>query len=280
MTKQDLLRCVFRSLPIPGRLLSSALNLVGCDPASIPMPVVSRDRWNSFKIRITDPTDLVQRQIFFQGYFEYHESVFMRKFLKPAQVFVDIGANIGWHTLIAASCVGPRGRVIGCEPATATFAQLAKNVELNHFGNVTLHRLGLGAQPGSFDIFECEEGNSGANSLYASCGQAPVESVTIENGDAFFQTHGIHQVDLCKIDVEGAEFDVLNGLKQTLADRKISCMLIEANDAALRRSGHSADELISGLIGYGFRLRDPRTSEPVLRASDVPRGQNLIAELQ
>jgi hypothetical protein len=72
---------------------------------------------------------------------------------------------------------------------------------------------------------------------------------------------------------------VLNGLKETLAARKIHCLLIEANPAALQRAGHSAEELIALLLGYGFRLTSPGSSRPVACLSDIRHGQNLIATL-
>lgn len=280
MNKHTALRFALRRLPVPGRYLSTILTCARCNPATIPLPLISKDRWNRINIHITDPQDLIQRHIFFQGYFEYYETVFLRKYLHSGAVFVDIGANIGWHTLMAAKCVGSTGRVIAFEPVASTFAHLAKNVVLNGFTNVELHNIGLGRRSGIFDIFPCEDGNDGANSLYAAHAEKPLEQVRIENGDTVFHSQDIDEIDLCKIDVEGAEFDVLAGLRETLAARKIRCLLIEANDSALGRAGHSVEELFSLLISYGFRLSDLRSSKPVLHASDVTHGINVVATLR
>jgi FkbM family methyltransferase len=94
--------------------------------------------------------------------------------------------------------------VIAFEPVASTFDDLSQNVRLNGFTNVTLRRVALGEKPGECDIFQCVDGNDGGNSLYASDTNIPIERVTIENGDAFFQAHGMGSIDLCKIDVEGA----------------------------------------------------------------------------
>src|SRR5436189_6431842 len=69
--------------------------------------------------------------------FEVTERAFLNHFLRPGDVFVDVGANIGLFTLIAASCVGPKGKVVAFEPTTVTYTRLVENIRLNHLYNVS-----------------------------------------------------------------------------------------------------------------------------------------------
>src|SRR5262249_20876384 len=84
--------------------------------------------------------------------FEETERAFLNRFLRPGDIFIDVGANIGLYTLIAAARVGPSGRVVALEPTTTTFARLMDNVQLNKFSNVNCVNLALSDWSGHLDL--------------------------------------------------------------------------------------------------------------------------------
>jgi FkbM family methyltransferase len=278
-TRAWLLQQLFTRLPVPGRFLSAALNAAGIDLPTLPSPILCRDRWNQFSVEIATATDIIERHILFQGYFEYKESRFIRRFLGPGQVFIDIGANIGWHSLLAAASVGRSGRVVAFEPASRAFNHLVRNIALNQFSQVEALHFGLSNCEAVFEIFPCEEANSGANSLYGSGAELPIEQVKVLPGDQVLAELGISTIDLCKVDVEGAEVDVLEGLRETLGARRIRAIMIEVSQTSLARAGRSPEELISNLVAHGFQLRDVRTGHLVNHASDLSGGLNIVGML-
>jgi len=82
--------------------------------------------------------DLIQRYIYLFGVWEANLSSWIRSALKPGDVFVDVGANIGFFSLLASQIVGSEGRVVSIEPSPTIFAQLTANVALNRVGNIRL----------------------------------------------------------------------------------------------------------------------------------------------
>lgn len=272
-----MLQWTFNALPVPGRYLASALRMAGIDPSNLPSPILCRDRWSDFSMEIRSAADIIEKHILFQGYFEYQESLFIRRFLKPGDLFVDIGANIGWHSMLAAARVGPAGRVVAFEPATRAFLRLTRNIDLNRFRQIEAFHFGLSDRDAIFDIYPCEEANSGANSLYGA--GTPIERVRVRSGDEVMNELGISAIDLCKIDVEGAEMDVLAGLSEALRNRLIRALMIEINPESLMRAGRSADELIAMLAGQGFQLQEVRSRRRVRSVSDLRGGLNVIGRI-
>jgi FkbM family methyltransferase len=270
---------LFANLPIPGRYLTAALNLFRVNLEEIPTPIVCKNRWRELKVEIDRPRDIIQKHILFQGYFEYYESRFVRDSLALGQVFLDIGANVGWHSLLAAQRVGPTGRVIACEPVSTTFGRLKRNILINNFRQIEPYQFGLSDRDAELNIFECEYDNSGAHSLHSPGSAAPIEKVKVRNGDQFLDELDLRRIDLCKIDVEGAEVEVLNGLTVTLSERRIKKLLIEINPDGLKRSSHSADELIDLVRSRGFVLRDLRTGNEVRNAQDAFGRLNFVGLL-
>lgn len=275
--RADIVRSIFRVAPVPGRYLSTALSAARVDLQSINGPLLCDDRWHEFEIGIDDLSDVIQRHIFFQGYFEFWETRLLRRELKPGDVFLDVGANIGWHSLVAANRVGQCGRVIALEPVPSTYSALVRNSELNGYGSLEPHNLGLSNKNGVLSIFAPEEANCGANSLYPGAGApAPVCDITVEVGDQFLQRIGCTYVHLCKIDVEGAEIDVLEGLVNSLHSGMIGKIMIEVNPTSLERAGRSPAELLSKLDACGYKMRDIRTGRPFSAEAGVHHMVNLI----
>jgi FkbM family methyltransferase len=164
--------------------------------------------------------------------------------VRPGWVAVDIGANIGYFTLLLAKLVGPQGRVIVFEPLPENFDVLRENVDLNGYRNVILEPKAVLDTPGSARLYRQREHLlTGTASVVQ--GQGVGLRVPAVSLDAYLDAIG-ERVNFVKIDVEGAEAAVLEGMRRILAE-DAPIVLVELHDAlseqnpslmALRRSGY------------------------------------------
>jgi FkbM family methyltransferase len=163
------------------------------------------------------------------------------KFVRPGQTVLDIGANIGTHTVALAKAVGPQGAVIAFEPQRLVFTTLCANIALNALGNVHPLRAGAGETRGTAHVPPQNydsEGNFGGVSLDRTTGEA-VEVITVDGLD-------LAACHLIKVDVEGMEMPVLKGAARTIARHRP--ILYVEND----RRKQSAD-LITLILEMGYR---------------------------
>jgi FkbM family methyltransferase len=170
---------------------------------------------------------------------EYHA---FRDAVRPGAVVLDVGANVGSYTLLFAIWVGPTGRVFAFEPAPEARAGLRRHVALNGLtGRVEIMATAASSTPG-FARFRAD-GASGANAI-ALDGDGPAPTsidVDTTSIDAFCDHHQLSP-DVIKIDVEGAELDVLKGARDVLARRGVKAF-VEFHPAAWPARGVTPDAL-------------------------------------
>jgi FkbM family methyltransferase len=189
--------------------------------------------------------------------FETAERALVRRFLRPGDIFVDVGANIGLFTVIAAPLLGPAGRVYAFEPYTPSFDRLRENICLNGYENVECVPLGLSDHPGPADFTVSLDGFDAWNSLGKPARGERLARCTIEctTWDQFNRERGLqNRVSLLKIDVEGWETRVLNGGRETFTGRGAPPVLIEFSDSAARHAGSSCRELYGLIHDLGYQL--------------------------
>lgn len=136
-------------------------------------------------------------------------------------VFMDVGANMGHHTMFASLFAG---RVHAFEPYPPVLGKLHDAIDRNDLANVTIHPIGLGAVAEKLEFFDPPDDNNGVGSFVRSFqGRSPSKSyLEIVVGDDYLAEHSIDSIDMLKIDVEGYEKNVLKGLQKTLAkDRPV-----------------------------------------------------------
>lgn len=210
----------------------------------------------------------------FQG-FHRRDGGFMRSLslLGPGDIAVDVGANVGVWTRLAAAHVGTAGRVLAVEPMPGTAAQLQLNVHQNGFAQILVRQCALSDRDGHVAMFgdsvstgqawqRVGRQNSGA------AGLSPVEngeSVEIDvisrQLDSVLEEEGLDAVSVLKIDVEGAELLVLRGAACLLASRKPPVIFLEVSPRLTQRFGWRPVDVLSFLseCGYGlFRVRQDR----------------------
>ena len=178
---------------------------------------------------------------------------------------LDLGANVGFHTLLFARTVGARGHVWAFEPDPDNFATLRRNLELNSYGNVTAVQAAVGTATGKGSLyhspFHCdhrtyptEEGQR----------EVPVAMVSVDE----YLPPG-QRIDLVKMDIQGAEGMALQGMKRTLASNPGVVIVMEFWPEGLRKTGFSPGWVLSDLENMGFVLY--RIGE---RTNDVERVRN------
>ena len=195
------------------------------------------------------------------GGFERTESRFVETFLRPGMTVLDVGAHHGFYTLLASRKVGPRGRVIAFEPSPRERKLLLRHLRLNRCKNVSVESFALGSQEAQANFFLVEGGETGCNSLRPpNVNEATkILSVPVRKLDDFFHQQGIRQVDFIKMDVEGAELDVLRGAAQLLQRPPRPVVLCEVQDVRTQPWGYKAREIIEFLRGLGYSwFRPPK----------------------
>jgi FkbM family methyltransferase len=165
--------------------------------------------------------------------------------------FLDVGANMGQYTLLAA---GLQCKVHSFEPAPAMFELLSKNTEPVK-EKVHLNQLALGDSDEPVTLYMAKPHNVGATSFrdqYCASGQTfQVARTSLDN---YLNQNGIAKVDVMKIDVEGAEGMVLKGAERLLSSPDRPAIVLEYEESAQQRFGSSCAQLTSWLTAHGYRL--------------------------
>jgi FkbM family methyltransferase len=198
-----------------------------------------------------DLADSIQRNIYL-GTYEPRETALVRQWLKPGMTFVDAGANVGYYSALAATCVGPSGWVFAVEPQPNSYRQLAAMIQQNGLTQVRVFACGLSAAEGELPLYLAPESAGENNATMVAHGASRKITVPVKTLDGCMREWGIDQIDLLKIDVEGHEPQVFQGAATALAERRIRALLCEFNDFWLRRAGSSAEQLYALLQGAGF----------------------------
>ena len=198
-----------------------------------------------------DFCDDIAREAFLTGAYEPPVTRVFQHLLRPGGVVVDAGANWGYFSLIAAAAVGPSGKVFALEPDPRHAAQLTRNVHLNAFGQVEALAMGAAARPGLARLVGYADGvtNRGVSRLtaYKPGDGRPVPCVAVDDLTA---TRPV--VDLVKIDVEGAELDVLEGMRAGLAARRYRAIVLELHPVQMRQRGAYAGDCVRLLAAAGY----------------------------
>jgi FkbM family methyltransferase len=177
---------------------------------------------------------------------------YARRTLRRGDVAIDVGAHIGYFTLLFAQLAGGTGQVLAFEPEAGNFDLLEQNIAANGYRNVTARRAAVGETTGRGSLL-VDPFNSGGARLIDGAALGPgsgsnVEVVALD--DECPQLRG--RVRLVKVDAEGRELSVLRGARKTLETSSVS-VVTEFTPRALEDAGTPPDELLSFLGELGFR---------------------------
>lgn len=186
--------------------------------------------------------------------FEPVETDIVIKQVKLGQTVVDIGANIGYYTLIMARLVGPEGRVIAFEPDPNNFDILKKNIEMNGYKNVTLYQKAVSQESGNIQLYFNRHGSI-SRTFDAGDGREKMEVGAVKLDDVVKE-----RVDFIKIDIEGAEIGAIKGSKEILSKWKPT-IISEFAPKDIKKFGATAEEYLRIMqeLKYNFYDADEET---------------------
>lgn len=178
----------------------------------------------------------IENVIYERGVYEQGTTEYIRQTLKAGDCFVDVGANIGYLSLVAAAAVQSNGRVYAFEPVHSTFEILEKNKELNGFKHIQTHQFALGNTTESLTIYPEKENRGGASITNKRSDKG--EEIQVKRLD---DLHIGQKVNLLKVDVEGFEWEVLKGAAKTI--QKDKPIIIVEYSRERNNEGNSSDML-------------------------------------
>lgn len=204
-----------------------------------------------------DPEDSLGLSL--DGAYEEHETEIMEREISEGDVILDIGANVGYFTLLFARCAGKKGKVFAFEPDPASFALLKKNVEINGYENVVLVSKAVSDKTGKTKLY-LSEGSNVDNRIYDSHdGRKSVEIQSIRLDDYFKGYKG--KINFIKMDIQGAEKRAVEGMVNLLKKNRDMKLISEFWPFGLDKFGTRPAGYLKLLQEQGFRIEDIDESE-------------------
>jgi FkbM family methyltransferase len=224
---------------------------------------------------VVDTSDVLGRTLAASGVWEPKPTAAFESLLSPGDVCVDVGANVGYFTLLASRLVGPEGHVYALEPEPQAYEALCSNLELNAVSNVTALALAAGAEARLAPLFVPPAGNLGRVSLrrQPDLPASREELVSVRTVSSLVSGAELERLRLVKIDVEGYEVEVLRGLEELLEAGVRPAVLVEVHAYADPDAPAYVVELCSRFALTAYTLDDryeldaPRFSPRVRRHS-------------
>lgn len=195
------------------------------------------------------------------------ETALVKKEVRSGDVVLDIGANIGYYTLILARLVGENGRVFAFEPEPENFDLLKKNVEINGYRNAVLVKKGVSDVNGKTRLYLSEE-NRGDHRVYDSRDDRnSMEIETIRLDDYFKDYEG--RIDFIKMDIQGAEGKALQGMPLLLQKFKELKIIMEFWPTVLKKAGTEPGDLLGFLLNHDFKIYNIDRAEKMIKPADI-----------
>jgi len=199
-----------------------------------------------------DPVSVFGQDLLQDSVYEAPLTHLVEILLRPSDIFIDLGGNEGYFSVLAASLV-PQGHVHCIEPQGRLLAVLHENLRINGVTGVTLHRLAITDRDGEMDLFLRPSTNSGASSLFRhwKIGSTK-ERVPTASLDSFFSGNRLPRARLVKVDCEGAEWLVVQGGQRVLREGLIDFIAMEYHPTIC--GPEKVRETHTRLVGYGYDL--------------------------
>ncbi|WP_329077553.1 FkbM family methyltransferase [Streptomyces niveus] len=263
---------------VPGSLGKALLTELFLNPQlrETPSQVTAKSRFGARFV--VDTQDLIQRYLYMFGVWEPHMTRWLQARLLPGDTFIDVGANIGYYTVLASGLVGEGGRVVAVEASPDFHQRLLEQVRLNRRDNVRAVNGAVSDERRTLTFVLASSANMGANSIVPYDG--PVESsfeVEAFPLGELLTPEEISTARVIKIDVEGAEGSVVRGMVPLLDKLRPDCEItVEVTPDRMTQLGDSAEELMQTMQEHGFhayRLANEYTPESYVTAL---RGKRAI----
>lgn len=230
---------------------------------------------------LVNVNDEIDAEVFLFREFDPPMSVVARTIVAPGDAIIDVGANVGYFSLLFALAAGEHGRVVAFEPSPTTYERLVVNIGLNFSTRITPVLAAIGATRGQAVLTQPSPHRSG--DAWLSTGTAPLlvnrdhapfahSTVLMDTIDGYCGRHNLSPAVL-KVDVEGADLFVLRGAGQTI-ERNLPVLVLEFNESTTQRFNYSPDSIaaeMSAVYGYEFFAIQDGKLLPIVLARDGVR---------
>lgn len=236
-----------------------------------------------------DTRDILQQYVYYFGIWEPDLTDWISRRIRSGDTFVDVGANVGYYTLLASALVGPSGSVVAIEPSPRLFGALRESVARNRLQNVRSVNLAVLDRSTTVPLFRGTEHHSGLTTTREERGlefECRVEAAPLP---AILSPEEVRGARLVKVDVEGAEWSVVSGMEPILASGRDDLeVIVEIDAELLAHQGRRPQDIVALFGDHGFhayQLRNDyspesyiarhraappeRLREPLGRVSDV-----------
>lgn len=228
--------------------------------------------------------DLIQRYIYLFGVWEAHLTAWIQERLRPGDTFVDVGANVGYYTLLAASRVGQQGHIVAIEASPSIVGLLSNNLQRNEIGaRVRSVNVAASDEAGTVSVYH------GPKDMIGLTTTVPHEDFEIEATIRAMSLRDIltHEkmtsARLIKIDVEGLEGPVVRGLLPGLPSCREDLELVAEVNGQPTPEGEMASDIVAQLRGYGFNvyaITNNYGASSYVKAMDEPqRPQRIFSDI-
>lgn len=207
------------------------------------------------EIKIISPAGFRGIRSYATGVYEENLTELFNKIVKENTTVVDVGALIGYYTLLASKLTGATGRVYAFEPEPKAYEYLIRNIDLNKYSNITAIPKAASDHIGKVEFTLSKDVSIGPVGGTVSTGNKNVKNIEAKTItlDAFFEEQDWPSVDLIKIDVDGAEKAVLAGMKQLSSRNPQMKIVMEKDPGWIEHTNVSTDSLTELLIDLGFK---------------------------
>lgn len=214
-----------------------------------------------------DPGDSLDLSI--NGVYGELDTKIIREEIHEGDIVIDVGANIGYYTLIFAQLVGSSGKVFAFEPEPKNFEILKKNIEINNYQNIVAEQKIVSDKSGIVKLFIAEHGIVGhrINQEKSSQKFIEVESIILDN---YIKKLNLdNKINFIKIDVEGSEPKVLEGTKEIIQKSNQLKIFTEFNREVVKEYGIEPKEMIDLFYRNGFKIYLPNYKENKINLTNV-----------
>jgi FkbM family methyltransferase len=209
---------------------------------------------------------------------ERAERIFYLEYLREGMTVFDVGANVGELTLLFSRFVGASGSVHAFEPTGRGFERLEAVCRAASLRNVRLNRLALAEEEGAVSLHVYDDEYLSWTTRAArpledygiDVKPSAVEEVPATTADLYCERNGVAEIDLLKVDVEGAEFQVLVGARRMLDERRVRCVTFEFGQTTFDM-GNSPGLIKTYLRNVGYELRNLVEGDPVFPGGESAR---------
>ncbi|MGY5131135.1 FkbM family methyltransferase [Streptomyces nigrescens] len=203
-----------------------------------------------------DTQDLIQRFVYLFGLWEPHMTHWLQRRLRPGDTYIDVGANVGYFSLLASQLVGEEGRVVAIEASPTFHARVLQHAEINGCSNLRTVNAAVADERKTVTLILASSSNMGAASIVPYGGPAEstldVEAYPLPQ---VLDADDIAGARVIKIDVEGAEGAVIRGLAPVLDKlRPDAEITVEVTPERMEALGDSADDLLAIMREHGFHV--------------------------